>query len=90
MLLARIYEIFPLAYSQCGGTMRIIAFIDDREAIREKAANIYILAQPFDSVPNALARDASAHERKDGVEVGTGNQGFAHDKYHQLVFCAVC
>lgn len=35
MLLARIYEVFPLTCPRCGGTMRIIAFIDDGEAIRE-------------------------------------------------------
>lgn len=32
MLLARIYEVFPLTCPKCGGTMRIIAVIDDPTA----------------------------------------------------------
>jgi len=35
LLLARIYEVFPLTCPQCGGAMRIIAFIDEGEAIRK-------------------------------------------------------
>ena len=35
LLLARIYEVFPLICPKCGGAMRIIAFIDNGEAIRE-------------------------------------------------------
>ncbi len=34
MLLARIYEINPLACSRCGGEMRIIAFVTESEPIR--------------------------------------------------------
>lgn len=35
MLLARIYEVFPLICPKCGVTMKIIAFIDEGDAIRE-------------------------------------------------------
>ena len=35
MLIARIYEVFPLLCPQCGGQMRIIAFITDGAAIHE-------------------------------------------------------
>ncbi len=43
LLLARIYdrrkspwdEVFPLTCPKCGGAMRIIAFIDDGDAIRK-------------------------------------------------------
>ena len=35
MLIARIYEVFPLLCPQCGGQMRIIAFITDGASIRE-------------------------------------------------------
>lgn len=35
LLLARIDEALPLICPKCGGTMRIIAFIDEGEAIRE-------------------------------------------------------
>jgi len=35
MLIARIYEVFPLACRQCGGETRTIAFITKGAAIRE-------------------------------------------------------
>jgi hypothetical protein len=35
LLLARIYEVFPLVCPRCGGEMRIIAFINDAGAVRE-------------------------------------------------------
>ena len=35
LLLARIYEAFPLVYPRCGGEMRIIAFITDAGAVRD-------------------------------------------------------
>lgn len=34
LLLARIYEVFPLLCPCCGGEMRIIAFLTDGDAIR--------------------------------------------------------
>lgn len=45
MLLARIYEVFPLICPKCGGTMKIIAFIDEGEAIREILTH---LGEPVD------------------------------------------
>ena len=35
MLLARIYEVFPLVCPHCGGAMRIIAFITDAPTVRD-------------------------------------------------------
>ncbi len=35
LLLARIYEVLPLLCPQCGGEMRIIAFITEAAVIRE-------------------------------------------------------
>ena len=35
LLLARIYEVFPLVCPRCGGEMRIIAFLSDAGAVRE-------------------------------------------------------
>ena len=35
MLLARIYEIFPLLCPRCGGAMRIIAFITDGPTVHD-------------------------------------------------------
>jgi hypothetical protein len=40
MLLARIYEVFPLICLKCGGMMKIIAFIDEGEAVREILAHL--------------------------------------------------
>jgi len=40
MLIARIYEVFPLVCPRCGGQMRIIAFITDGAAIREILAHL--------------------------------------------------
>jgi hypothetical protein len=34
-LLARIYEVFPLVCLNCGGAMRIIAFITDGPTVRD-------------------------------------------------------
>ena len=35
LLLARIYEVFPLICPKCGGKMKIIAFTIEGEAVRE-------------------------------------------------------
>ena len=45
MLLARIYEVFPLICPKCGGMMKIIAFIDKGEAFREILTH---LGEPVD------------------------------------------
>jgi hypothetical protein len=40
MLLARIYEVFPLSCPKCGGAMRIIAFIDDPTEVKKILAHL--------------------------------------------------
>jgi hypothetical protein len=40
LLLARIYEVFPLVCPRCGGEMRIIAFIIDAGAVRDILTHI--------------------------------------------------
>ena len=40
MLLARIYEVFPLTCPKCGGVMRIIAFIDDPTEVKKILAHL--------------------------------------------------
>jgi hypothetical protein len=40
LLLARIYEVFPLFCPKCGGEMRIIAFITEAPAVREIPAHL--------------------------------------------------
>lgn len=53
MLLVRIYEVFPLLCPVCGGTMKIVVFIDEGEAIREIIPH---LGESVDSQRIALAR----------------------------------
>ena len=59
LLLARIYEVFPLICPKCGGTMKIIAFVarghpvDEGEAVREILAH---LGEPVDPPRIAPAR----------------------------------
>ena len=53
LLIARIYEVFPLICPKCGGTMKIIAFIDEGEAIREI---LTCLGEPVDPPRIAPAR----------------------------------
>jgi hypothetical protein len=53
LLLARIYEVFPLTCPKCGGAMRIIAFIDEGEAIRKILQH---LGEPIEPPKLAPAR----------------------------------
>lgn len=46
MLLARIYEVFPLTGPQCGGTMRIIAFIDDPVEVKKILTHLGVPTTP--------------------------------------------
>ena len=40
LLLARIYEVFPLRCTHCGAEMRIIAFITDPSTVRDILAHL--------------------------------------------------
>jgi hypothetical protein len=40
LLLARIYEVFPLRCSNCGGAMCILAFITDTPTMRDILAHL--------------------------------------------------
>jgi hypothetical protein len=53
MLLARLYEVFPLLCPSCGASMRIIAFITDTPAIRQILDHI---GEPSTPPPLATAR----------------------------------
>ncbi len=46
LLLARIYEVFPLVCPICGGAMRIIAFITDGPTVREILVHLGELTAP--------------------------------------------
>ena len=59
MLIARIYEVFPLICPKCGGTMKIIAFmargypVNEGDAVREILSH---LGEPVDPPRMAPAR----------------------------------
>ena len=53
LLLARIYEVFPLRCRQCGGDMRIIAFITEAAVVRDM---LIPLGEPSTPPPIAPAR----------------------------------
>ena len=46
LLLARIYEALPLLYPQCGGAMKIIAFITEAVVIRAIRGHLGELTSP--------------------------------------------
>jgi hypothetical protein len=73
MLLARIYEGFPLLCPKCGGMMKIIAFIDEGEAVREILAH---LGEPLDP-----PRIAPAH----GPPLGEAAGQDGDDRLTQLI-----
>lgn len=51
LLLARIYEVFPLRCPKCGGAMRIIAFITDAPTVRTILAHLGEPTAPPRSAP---------------------------------------
>ena len=64
LLLARIYEVFPLLCPKCGGEMRIIAFINEAIAVREILAH---LGEPTSPPPLAPARRPPLWEMADAA-----------------------
>jgi hypothetical protein len=63
LLLARIYEVFPLLCPKCGGEIRIIAFINEAMAVREILA---YLGEPTSAPRMAPARGPPLWEMADG------------------------
>jgi hypothetical protein len=62
LLLARIYEVFPLLCPNCGGEMRIIAFITEAPAVRDILAH---LGEPTSAPRMAPARGPPLWEMPD-------------------------
>ena len=58
LLLARIYEVFPLVCPHCGGAMRIIAFITDAPTVRDILAH---LGEPT-APPRTAAAAGAEHD----------------------------
>jgi hypothetical protein len=70
VLIARIYEVFPLLCPLCGGQMRIIAFITHSADIRQMLDHIGVQAEPPNIAP---ARGPPMWEDCD-AQVGEGAQ----------------
>jgi hypothetical protein len=68
LLLARIYEVFPLVCPRCGGGMRIIAFITDAAAVREILSH---LGEPT-SPPRLMKARAPPLWEMQGANMGEG------------------
>ena len=51
MLIARIYEVFPLLCPMCGGQMRLIAFITEGAEVRKILNHIGVDSEPPSIAP---------------------------------------
>jgi hypothetical protein len=71
VLIARIYEVFPLLCPQCGGQMRLIAFITHSVEIRH---NLNHIGQESEPPHNALARGPPLWDECDAL-VDDGAKG---------------
>ncbi len=65
LLLARIYELFPLLCPKCGGEIRIIAFLTEASAVREILSH---LGEPTSPPPIAPARGPPLWEMADAEQ----------------------
>ena len=72
MLIERIYEVFPLTCPQCGGQMRIIAFITEGTAIREILGHLGEVASP----PRLLPASGPPLWEMAGAELGEPDPQF--------------
>ena len=71
VLIARIYEVFPLLCPMCGGQMRLIAFIAHSADIRQILDHIGVDSQPPHTAPargQPLWADGDA-QVDDGVQI---------------------
>ncbi len=71
VLIARIYEVFPLVCPMCGGQMRLIAFITDGAQIRKILEHIGVESEPQRIAPARgppLWEDCDA-QMGEGVEI---------------------
>jgi hypothetical protein len=64
LLLARIYEVFPLLCPKCGGEIRILALLTEASAVREILAH---LGEPTSPPPRAPARGPPLWEMSDAA-----------------------
>jgi len=69
LLLARIYEVLPLVCPNCGGAMRIIAFITDGPTLRETLDH---LGEP--TAPPRIAPARVCHHQRAAQPVATASR----------------
>ena len=72
VLIARIYEVFPLPCPLCGGQMRIIAFITRSADIRQILDQHGVQTEPPNMAP---ARGRPLWDDHDEAQAGQGAQG---------------
>lgn len=66
VLIARIYEVFPLLCPMCGGQMRLIAFITEGMQIRRMQDHIGVDSEPPAHIPGARATAVRGLRYADG------------------------
>lgn len=79
LLLARIYEAFPLLCPKCGGEMRLIAFITETAVVRDILAH---LGEPTEPPRLAPARGPPLWERQDAGRGGFDPQAQPAPEYN--------
>jgi hypothetical protein len=80
MLLARIYEVFPLTCPQCGTQMRIVAFITEAAPVKRILSHI---GEPALPPPIAPARGPPSWEEADSGNIILDEERFAGDPLAQ-------
>ena len=76
VLLARIYETFPLMCAHCGAEMRIIAYITETAAVRDILEHI---GEPTDAPRIASARGPPEWYEEAGVVQNWDDESASHD-----------
>jgi hypothetical protein len=80
MLLARLYEAFPLTCPTCGAQMRIVAFITEAPTVQRILDHIGEPAMPPRSAP---ARGPPSWEQDDSGNIFLDEERFAGDSLAQ-------
>ena len=79
MLLARIYEIFPLTCNHCGGEVRLIAFVTEVAPIREILQHIGEPTKPPRVHPPRAPPDGSDEPRGVDLEAELSQDHFEYE-----------
>jgi hypothetical protein len=80
MLLARIYEVFPLTCMQCGAEMRVVAFITEAAPMQRILNRI---GEPSTPPKIAPARRSPSWQEEDCATIFLDEERFASDPLAQ-------